>query len=137
MTRQFAFVLVLIAVLFAGRPSVAQGKPYDQLMKEVGATFASLKKNLDSNAAGAAAEDAAKLESLLRETEAFWTPFRTKDALDAAKGARDATAAVAAAARNNDMTKAQTSYGGIGRYCAGCHNSHREQMPDKSYRIKP
>lgn len=129
--------IILIAGLFAAFTSSAQKKPYDQLMKEIAQSFASLKKNLDASAAEAAAADAAKLEGLFRETEAFWAPFKTKDALDAAKGAREAVSTAGAAAREKNIQKAQTSYAGVGKYCTGCHNAHREQMPDKTYRIRP
>src|SRR5437879_10400681 len=58
---------------------LGQNRPYDQIMKEVGPAYANLKKNLDASAFAAAAQDAAKLEALFRETENFWTPFKTKD----------------------------------------------------------
>jgi hypothetical protein len=74
---------------------------------------------------------------LFKDTEAFWAPFKTKDAIDAAKGAQQSAAAIAAAAKANDLQKAQASYTGLGKSCNGCHASHREQMPDKTYRIKP
>jgi cytochrome c556 len=32
---------------------------------------------------------------------------------------------------------AMTAYNAIGKSCKGCHDSHRESMPDKSFRIKP
>jgi cytochrome c556 len=132
-----AIVVIAAAGLLAASNGFAQKKPYDQLMKEIGSTFASLRKNLDASAAATAVEDATKLEGLFRETEAFWTAFKTKDAIDAAKGAREAASAVAASAKAGSIPKAQTAYAGIGKYCTACHNAHREQMPDKTYRIKP
>jgi len=138
MNRQIAWILILAAGVFAGTASFAQQKrPYNELMKDVAATYASVKKNLDANVAPAAAADAAKLQTLFKETEDFWTQFKTKDALDAAKGAQDAAATIGAAAKANNIQKAQTSYNGVGKFCAACHASHREQMPDKSYKIKP
>ena len=137
MNRRFVLIVILVAGLFGASMAFAQKRPYDQVMKDVGATFASLKKNLDANAAAGAVEDAAKLEGLFKDTEAFWTPFKTKDALDAAKGAQQAAAAVGAAAKDNNVQKAQAAYAGVGKYCNGCHSSHREQLPDKTYRIKP
>jgi len=92
---------------------------------------------LDVNAAPAAAADAAKLQSLFKDTEDFWAQFKTKDALDAARGAQDAAGAIVADAKANSMQKAQVSYNGVGKFCNACHTSHREQMPDKSYKIKP
>ena len=138
MNRQIAWGLILMSGILAGTASFAQQKrPYNELMKDVAATYASVKKNLDANAAPAAAADATKLQALFKETEDFWTPFKTKDALDAAKGAQDAAAAIGGAAKANNIQKAQTSYNGVGKFCNACHTSHREQMPDKSYKIKP
>ena len=47
------------------------------------------------------------------------------------------TAAIGAAAKANNLQKALASYIAVGKYCNGCHTAHREQMPDKSYKIKP
>jgi cytochrome c556 len=138
MTRQIAWMLILSAGVCAATASFAQQKrPYNELMKDVAATYASVKKNLDANVAPAAAADAAKLQGLFKETEDFWAQFKTKDALDAAKGAQDAAAAIGVAAKANNIQKAQTSYNGVGKFCNACHTSHREQMLDKSYKIKP
>src|SRR5215470_7130507 len=138
MTRQLAWIFILMTGIGAGTGLVAQQKrPYNELMKDVAATYASVKKNLDANSAPAVAADAAKLQELFKETEDFWAQFKTKDALDAAKGAHDAVAAIGAAAKANNVQEAQASYNSVGKFCNACHTSHREQMPDKSYKIKP
>src|SRR5262245_56216462 len=138
MSRRVALAIIVTAGVFAASASFAQQKrPYNELMKDVAATYASVKKNLDANAAPAAAADAAKLQTLFKDTEDFWAQFKTKDALDAAKGAQDGAAAIAAAAKANNIQKALASYKGVGKFCNACHTSHREQMPDKSYKIKP
>ena len=138
MSRQFASAFIAAMLVLAAIASVAQQKrPYNKLMQEIAATYASVKKNLDSGAGAAAAADAAKLQELFAETHDFWAQFKTKDALDAAKGAQDGAAAIVAAAKGNNIQKAQASYNGVGKFCNTCHASHREQMPDKSYRIKP
>jgi len=137
MNRQVVFILIVIAAVLVGATAFAQQhRPYNQIMKDVGATFASLKKNLDANSAAAAAEDAAKLQGLFTETEAFWAPFDTKDAVNFAKRARDAAAAVGTAAKGNDMKEAQASYSAIQKSCANCHFSHREET-GKGFLIKP
>src|SRR5215510_14959054 len=95
MKRQIAWILIFGMAVFACSASFAQQKrPYNDLMKDVAATYASVKKNLDANGAPAVAADAAKLQALFKETEEFWAQFKTKDALDAAKGAQDAAAAI-------------------------------------------
>ena len=137
MNRQFLLIIIVTAGVFAARmASAQQHRPYDQIMKDVGATFASLRKNLDANSAASAAEDAAKLERLFTETEAFWAPFDTKDAVGFAKNARDAAAAVGTAAKGNDIKTAQASYSAIQKNCASCHFAHREET-GKGFLIRP
>lgn len=137
MNRRFVLTIIVIAVLVAGATAFAQQhRPYNQIMKDVGATFASLKKNLDGNNGAAAAEDAAKLEGLFTETEAFWAPLDTQDAVGFAKRARGAATAVGTAAKGNDIKAAQTSYAVIQKSCANCHLSHREET-GKGFFIKP
>ena len=113
-----------------------QYRPYNVVMKEIGATVEILRKDLDANLA-AVASTASKLEGLLKETEDFWTEFNTKDAIDAAQGGQGVARAVAAAARIKDAQNAKNAAAGLGKFCVACHNSHREELPDKSYRIKP
>jgi cytochrome c556 len=137
MNRQFALIIIVIAGVVAGTAALAQEhRPYDQIMKEVGSTFAELKKNLDGNSAEAAAENAAKLEALFTETEAFWAPLDTQDAVNYAKRARDAAAAVGAAAKSKDIKAAQESYSAVQKNCGNCHFTHREDT-GKGYLIKP
>ena len=113
MSRHLAWALIVTASLYAAVESLAQQKrPYNELMKDISATYASVKKDLDANAAPAVAADATKLQSLFKDTEDFWAQFKTKDALDAAKGAQDAAGAIVAAAKANSMQKAQVSYTG-------------------------
>jgi cytochrome c556 len=117
--------LAVAAGIFACVQSFAQQKrPYSELMKDISVTYASVKKNLDANAAPAVAADAAKLQALFKDTEDFWAVFK-KNALDAAEGAQDAAGAIAAAAKANSMQKAQASYNGVGKFCNACHTSHR------------
>ena len=171
MNRQFALIVIVILGVFAGATAFAQDhRPYNLIMKDVGATFASLKKNLDASGAAAApagggrgaapapaatpegqrgaaaawdpaiqaaaVADAAKLEALFKETEAFWAPLNTQDAVNFAKAAHDAAAAVGAAARGNDAKAAQASYTAVQKNCGGCHFTHREET-QKGFLIRP
>src|SRR5262245_37185656 len=137
MNRRIVIIFMVVVVLVAGATLVAQQRrPYNQIMKDVGGTFASLRKNLESNNGAGAAEDAAKLQALFVETEAFWAPFDTQDAVNFAKRAHDAAASVSAAAKSNDIKAAQASVATIQKSCANCHFSHREES-GKGFSIKP
>ena len=130
----FPLVAVLVASIGAG---AAQARPYNVIMKDVATVSGALRKSVEASDFAASAEHAQRLERLFRETEDFWTKFKTKDAIDAAVGAKELSASIAAAATAKDAPKMKTATSGLGRFCTTCHDSHREQMPDKSYRIRP
>ena len=136
MSRRFLSIMIAAGILAVGTAFAQQHRPYNDIMKDVGATFASLKKNLDANSGAEAAQDAAKLQGLFTETEAFWAPLNTGDAVGFAKSAREASAATAAAAKGNDIKAAQGSYSAIQKNCANCHFAHREDT-GKGYLIRP
>ena len=105
MNRKSFFIVIVVAALVVGATAFAQQhRPYNEIMKDVGATFPSLKKNLDANNGAAAAEDAAKLQKFFSETEAFWTPLNTQDAVGFSKRAQEVAAAI------------ETAYHATGRY---------------------
>ncbi len=128
-----------VAAIVTLAPSVtsAQARPYDVIMKEVGSTLGALRKTVDDSDFARSAEQAERLERLFKETGDFWAKFKTKDAIDAAAGARELAASIVAAARAKDAAKTKAGVSGLPRFCTTCHDSHREQMPDKSYRIRP
>src|SRR5262245_17739859 len=118
MSRRLVLMIVAMAGIVAGATAFAQQhRPYKEIMKDVGATWASLKKNLDANSGAAAAQDAAKLGGLFTETEAFWTPLETKDAMNYAKNARTGLATIGAAAKANDTKTALTMYATVQKNC--------------------
>ena len=137
MNRQLVSSLLIIAIAFAvATVSAQQHRPYNLIMKDVGATLASLKKNLDENSGTAAADDAAKLQALFTETEAFWALLNTKDAVGFAKNARAAAVEVRAAAKGNDIKAAQAKYTDLQKNCGQCHFTHREDT-GKGFLIRP
>ena len=131
---RLCILMVPIVGLALGAAS-AQARPYNVIMKDVASAFGALRKSVDASDFAGALEHSQRLERLFKETEDFWTKFRTKDAIDAAVGAKELSASIAAAAGAKDAQKMKTAAGGLGRFCTSCHDSHREQMPDKSYRM--
>ena len=115
----------------------AQARRHDEIMKEVSATYEKLKTGLDAMNAAQAAQDAQKLQNLFKEVEQFWTAFDTKDAMEAAKSVQTTFGALSESVKVNNFQQALTTYNAAARYCAACHGTHRVQMADKSYRIKP
>jgi hypothetical protein len=111
-------------------------RPYDEVMKEVGSTYTTLKQNLDMQNPQSA-QDAAKLQALFKEVEDFWARYDTRDAIEASQGAANAFAALAESVKVNNFQQALTTYTAAGRFCASCHSVHRVQAADQSYLIKP
>jgi cytochrome c556 len=130
--------LLVVAVVALGLSvTSAQARPYNVIMKDVASASGALRKSVDASDFAGSLEHSQRLERLFKETEDFWTKFKTKDAVDAAVGAKELSASIAAAANAKDAQKMKTAAGGLGKFCTSCHDSHREQMPDKSYRIRP
>jgi cytochrome c556 len=135
MARHWLLAVAIAAVA----PSLvtAQTRPYNAIMKDVASAAAALRKSVEASDFAGSIEHCQRLERLFKETEEFWTKFKTKDAIDAAVGAKELSASIAAAATAKDAQKMKAAAGGLGRFCTSCHDTHREQMPDKSYRIRP
>jgi cytochrome c556 len=66
----------------------------------------------------------------------FFKAMKAQDAVDMAKANVDAAGAVAKAAKANDMDAAKAAAGTIQKSCKACHDVHREQLPDKTYKVK-
>jgi cytochrome c556 len=138
MNRKLSLIVIVLAVVVLAATAFAQQhRPYNAIMKDVAATFPSLKKNLDANNGAAAAEDAAKLQKFFTETEEFWTPLNTQDAVGFSKRAQEAAAAIGTAAKANDMKTANASYATLQRACGSCHSAHRDELTGGGYTIKP
>jgi cytochrome c556 len=129
--------LIVLCLIFGVTLSAfPQTRRHDQIMKDVAATFAEIKKSLDAKKGEDAAQNALKLADLTKEVEAFWVPLRSNVALTAARDLRSVSEKIAAAAAN-DLTQANTIYLTAGAKCKSCHDRHRAQMPDNSFRILP
>ena len=133
--NRYSLIAAMVAVWTS--TASAQTRPYNVIMKDVAVASGTLRKSVEASDFAASAEQAQRLERLFKETEDFWTKFKTKDAIDAAVGAKELSASIATAASAKDAPKMKTAVSGLGRFCTSCHDSHREQMPDKSFRIRP
>lgn len=114
----------------------AADRPYDDLMREVGAVCGSLKKNLDAKNDAAAADDAKKLQSLFKQTHAFWKAKNTTSAMEQAMAGGKASGAVAKAAAAGKNEEAQAAFKNVLGSCKGCHDGHREKGADGKWKIK-
>jgi hypothetical protein len=129
----------LVATAFSVTP-MAQAKmteeDYDKVMKAVGQTVGSLRKNAEAQNADGVSADARKMAGLFKDAGTFWTQQNNKEAADWAKSAMDHAAEIDKAAAANNLA-------GVGEHtkmmmgvCQTCHAKHRDRAADGTYSIK-
>lgn len=114
----------------------ASEEEFDKLMKSVGATNGSLRKNVEAQATDAIVADAKKMAGLMKDNQAFWTARQNHEAADWAKGAMEAAMAIEKAAAAKDATAMATAAKTLGSACATCHGKNRDKSPEGNYIIK-
>jgi len=131
-------VLIGICMLVALALTLVAQAPTDlsPIMKDVAATQTSMRMNMMNNAAADVAKDAAKLQDDFTKAMGFFKAMKAQDAVDAAKGNADAAGEIVKAAKANNLDAAKAPAGTIQKSCKACHDVHREQLPDKTYKFK-
>jgi cytochrome c556 len=122
---------MLAAVVLA-----AQQRDLDPVMKEVGPANTALNAAAAGNVAADVATNAAKLQTLFTETEAF---MKSKNATKGAELAREAAAhasEAAKAAKGGNLDAAKAAAGKVKGTCKGCHEMFREKDPAGGFKFK-
>ena len=132
--------IVATASLAAQAPmakmAISSEEDYSKAMKEVGMTNGALRKSLATPSEADAATAAARLETIFKDVQAYWESKKVEDAATFAKNAVAASQAVSKAVAAHDMAAANTAAATLAQQCMGCHKEHREQLPDKSFKMK-
>lgn len=139
MRRTFTLSLLAVTVAF-GLTLFANEKPTPELqatMKENAATNGALRMHIMEKNYEALAKDAQILKTNFGKIEAFFTEKKWQDAIDISKAGGKAAGELQAAAVAKDDTAIAAAQMALAPNCGGCHMKHREQLPDKSYEIKP
>jgi hypothetical protein len=134
-----AALSVIVAVGLAVAPHAqapANEAEFDKLMKTVGATIASLRKNLEAQNAEAAAADAARMIDLQKQNAAFWTGRKDKEAVGWATEAAGHAGDIAKAIAAKNMTSANEHAKLIMANCQSCHTKNRDKAADGTFMIK-
>ena len=115
-----------------------QAPPTDlsPVMKDVGATQNKLRMDLMSGNAADVAADAEKLQGLFRQAGGFFKAQKAQDAADWAKANVQSAGEIMKAAKDNNLDAAKAPAGEIQKSCKNCHDVHREQLPDKTFKFK-
>lgn len=134
-----ASMVWLLAVIFSAVPT-AQGnmtdEDFDKLMKSVGQTVGSLRKNVEAQATDAVIADAKTMAGLMTKNQAFWTQRKNTEAADWAKGAADHAAAIEKGATAKDMAAVGDHTKQLMASCQTCHMKNRDKAADGTYMIK-
>ncbi|MCC7123226.1 MAG: cytochrome c [Acidobacteria bacterium] len=129
----------LLAVSFSVVPSAQTPKTdedYDKLMKAMGATSGSLRKNLAANATDAVAADAKKLVELAKGNVEFWKARKTADATEWATSSLTHATAIEKAVAGKDVAAANENVKLLMGTCGSCHTKYRDKAADGTYIIK-
>ena len=97
---------------------------FDKLMKGVGAANGAMRKAADATATGA---EAAKLVTLFKDAQQFWTARNNKEAADWSAAAADHAAAIETAAKANNAEQIAAHQKQLGGMCQTCHTKYREK----------
>ena len=129
----------VVAMGLAVAPN-AQGQmtdeDYDKLMKSVGQTSGSLRKNVEGQMADGIAADAKKMTELMKSNQTFWTQRKNQEAADWAKGAMDHSMAVEKAVAAKDVAGVADHAKQLMGTCQPCHLKYRDKAADGTYMIK-
>jgi cytochrome c556 len=128
----FCTLLALALTLLAQTPE-AQLQP---IMKEVTPTMQSMRKAIDSKSAADVERDAGKLQGLFQKAAGVFKSLKAQDAVDLSTTNATNAGEIVKAAKAGDMDTATAKAGAIQKSCKGCHDVHREQLPDKTYKFK-
>ena len=138
--RKLTIVAVLAAAFITPAVNAADvtEADYQKAMKDtlagmqaVGKTMREASGDLSGAVTGAKAIDAA-----LASIDSFWVARKDDEAVAMNTKAREAAMTVAKAAATNDAAATAEATKALQASCKTCHDVHREQLPDKTYRIK-
>jgi cytochrome c556 len=105
---------------------------FHKLMQGVGAANGAMRKAADATATAA---EAAKLETLFKDSAQFWTAQKNTEAAEWSTAAAGHAAAIVTAAKAGKMEDAAAHQKELGGTCQTCHAKYREKT-ETGYAIK-
>lgn len=136
------FVLAAITSLLALCVRAQSGSEYQTWMKTVAESSASMQKDIADKKFDAVVADARQIENTFKQVEAFWRSRNTMDAVNFAKQVQSEAATVEKTITSGDMERpylrsvVSVMVENVAGSCGGCHNAHRERLPDGTFRMK-
>ena len=117
-------VLVSVGSMAILSAQAKSDEDYDKLMKGVGAANGAMRKAADAAATGA---EAAKLVTLFKDAQQFWTARNNKEAADWAASAMTHAAEIEKAAKAGSADGIASHQKELGGTCMTCHAKYREK----------
>ena len=138
MNKKLLFALALLAFSFVTvrAADASDEKQFQKLMKQVGKVSKEFKGNFESKNAAVLEKDGTVAAEAYKQMAAF---FKTRKADDAVKWSEESAAAAAAmgtAAKAGNWDSVKAHWSAVSKNCKGCHDTHREKLPDGGYKIK-
>lgn len=138
--RKLTIIAVLAAALIAPavRAADVTEADYQKAMKDVNAGMQAAGKALAAGGTdlSPAVDGAKAIDTALASIDSFWAARKDTEAVKMNAAARAAAVALGKAAESKDATATDAARKALGATCKACHDVHREQLPDKTYKIK-
>lgn len=135
-----AFTLVCAVVIIGAVAPRAQtpttDEEFDKLMKGVGQTVGSLRKNMEGQMTDAAVADARKMVDLQKSNAVFWTARKAQDATEWANAAVNHATMIEKALTAKDAAGAAEHTKMLMGACGSCHMKYRDKGADGTYIMK-
>lgn len=137
--RKFTIIAALAVAFVAPalRAADVTEADYQKAMKDVlGGMQASGKAIREAGDLSAVVAGAKTIDAALASIDSFWSARKDAEAVKMNAAARAAATALGRAAESKDVAATSEAMKGLQGSCKACHDAHREQLPDKTYKIK-
>lgn len=137
--RKFTIIAVMAAAFIAPAVHAADvtEADYQKAMKDVLAGMqASGKAIKEATDLSPVVAGAKSIDTALASIDSFWAARKDAEAVKMNAASRAAAAALGKAAASKDVAATGEAMKALQGTCKACHDVHREQLPDKTYKIK-
>lgn len=131
-----AWLLAVSIVVVPTAQAPSSEEDFDKLMKSVGATVGSMRKNMEGQMGDGVAADAKKLAELQKNNAAFWTARNADDAAGWANAVVTHAMEIEKAVAANNMASAGEHMKLMMGNCQQCHAKYRDKGADGGFMIK-
>ncbi|MDH4065076.1 MAG: hypothetical protein OEW19_11800 [Acidobacteriota bacterium] len=131
-----AWLLAISLTVVPKAQAPTSDEDFDKLMKSVGQTVGSMRKNMEGQMGSAVAADAKKMADLQKNNAAFWSARKADDAVEWATSAMNHAMEIDKAVAANNMASAAEHMKMMMGTCGQCHMKYRDKAADGTYMIK-